>query len=89
MFYSRVPQRQVLALIRVRRSKLDHRYVSGEDLVSEPQSQGEAAAGGGNREAETVREASLTPQFRLGADVLWSGSAWYPGSASLHRGCHG
>lgn len=65
------------------------RCVPGEDLVSKPTGQGEAAAGGGNREVETVREAPVAPQFRLGTHVLRGGPARYPGGATLHRGCHG
>lgn len=66
-----------------------HRCVSGEDLVSKPTGQGEAAARGGNREIKAISETPLAPQFRLGTHVLRGGSAWYTGCTTLHRGCHG
>lgn len=63
--------------------------VPGEDLVSKPKSQGEAASGGGNREVKTIREALAAPQLRVGVNVLRGRPAWCPRSTSLHCSCHG
>ncbi|XP_026669794.1 uncharacterized protein LOC108625474 isoform X2 [Ceratina calcarata] len=62
---------------------------AGEDLVPEQAGEGEASPRGGNREAETIREAVVAPEFRVWPHVLWSGATWDTRSASLHRGGHG
>lgn len=46
------------------------RVLAGEDMVPEPSGEGEASAGGRDREAEAVCASTAPPEFRLEPNVL-------------------